>query len=152
MNKREQLGGLFWLGIAVFVCAQAWKSEIGSLGNPGPGFFPFWSAVVLGLFASALLIVSSARKHMKRTLADLWRGTQWQKVIWIMCSLFLYLLTMPKVGFVVTTFALMLSLTAIIEQRRAWRHGVSALIIVAASYLVFKVILDVRLPKGIFGF
>ncbi len=152
MNRQEVLGGLFWLGISIFVCIQSLKSDIGRLHAPGPGFLPFWSAVVLGLFAIVLIVVSNARKHLKAKIADLWKGMEWPKVFWVVCSLFLYTLLLSKLGYLIATFGLMLFATAAIERRRIWWHFLIALVIVLASYLIFDVFLDTKLPKGFFGF
>lgn len=152
MNRQEVLGGLFWLGISIFVCIQSLKSDIGRLHAPGPGFLPFWSAVVLGLFAIILIVVSNVRKHLKAKIADLWKGMEWQKVFWVVCSLFLYTLLLSKLGYLIATFGLMLFATATIERRRIGWHFLIALVIVLASYLIFDVFLDTKLPKGFFGF
>jgi putative tricarboxylic transport membrane protein len=152
MNRMEVLSGLFWLGISVFVCIASLKSDIGSLHAPGPGFLPFWSAVVLGLFAIILIIVSNLKRQLKAKMAGLWAGMHWQKVFWMVSSLFLYTLLLSKLGYLITTFGLMIFATAIIDRRRMWRHCINALIIISASYLIFNVFLDVKLPKGIFGF
>jgi putative tricarboxylic transport membrane protein len=152
MNRKEILSGLFWLGISVFVCIESLKSDIGSLHAPGPGFLPFWSAVVLGLFAIVLLIVSNAKRPLKGKITDLWKGTEWRKVFWLVCSLFLYTFLLSRLGYLITMFGLMFFATAAIERRPVWWHFLSALIIVSVSYLIFRVFLEVKLPKGIFGF
>jgi putative tricarboxylic transport membrane protein len=150
---REQLGGLFWLAISVFVCVESIRIDIGTLRVPGPGFLLFWSAVVLGLFAIALIIVTTINKKLTGKLADPWKGLQWGRVIAVLCSLFLYTLLLPKLGYLLATFALMFFVASIIDDRslRLWRHGISAVLIVVASYLVFDVFLDLRLPKGMFS-
>lgn len=152
MNRQEVLGGLFWLGISIFVCIQSLRSDVGSLHAPGPGFLPFWSAVVLGLFAIILIVVSNVRKHLKAKITDLWKAMEWQKVLWVVCSLFLYTLLLAKLGYLIATFGLMLFSTAAIERRRIWWHVLIALVIVLASYLIFDVFLDTKLPKGFLGF
>ena len=98
MNRREQIGGLFWLGISVFVCVESWRTDIGSLHVPGPGFLPFWAAVVLGLFAITMLISGTFKKRLGR-LTDLWKGLQWQRIIWLLCALFVYPLVFLPLGY-----------------------------------------------------
>ena len=147
----KQLGGIFWLAISVFVCTESIKSDIGDLHAPGPGFFPFWSAVVLGLLSIVLIIYSTVKKHLRIELAAIWRGCQWGKVVAMLCSFLIYLLLLPKLGFLITTFVLMFIAAAVIDRSRL-RHGISAIIIVVASYIIFEVVLDVKLPKGVFGF
>lgn len=148
----ELLSGLFWVGISLFVCIESLKYGVGSPHAPSPGFFPFWSAFTLGVFAIVLIIVSSVKKKWQGKIIDLWKGTQWQKEIWTLCSFFLYLLLLPKLGYLVTTFGLMVFMMAIIERWRVLWLVISGLIIVSASYLLFDVLLAVSLPRGILGF
>jgi hypothetical protein len=149
---KEQIGGLFWLAISIFVCTESIKSEIGSLSAPGPGFLPFWSAVILGLFAISFIIYSTVKNGFSYKVADMWRGLQWGKVIAVICSLFLYAILLSSLGYVITTFALMFFVISIIDSARFFRHGISAASISVASYVVFQMLLDVKLPRGIFGF
>jgi len=152
MNRQVVISAIFWLWISIFVCKESLKSDIGSLHAPGPGFFPFWSAVVLGVFTILLVIVSTLKGQLKAKITDLWKGMQWQRVGSILCALFLYLLLLPRLGFLITTFGLMVLAMATIKRGRLWLLAINALIIVLASYLVFNVFLDVRLPKGPLGF
>lgn len=149
---REQLGGFFWLAISVFVCSESIKSEIGTLHAPGPGFLPFWSAVLLGIFAIVTIVYGFAKKQPAGRIRDLWKGLQWGKVIVILFVLFLYPLVLVRLGYLISTFGLMIVATVVMDRSRIWRHGISAVIIVVASYLLFDVFLDVKLPKGMFGF
>ena len=151
MNMRELLGGLFWLAISVLVCTESWKSGIGSPRAPTPGFFPFWSGFVLGIFAVILIMSSSLRKRRGK-VADLWKDTEWQKVIWILFPLFLYPLLLPTLGYLLTTFGLMISTTAIIDRSRLLRICIGTFSMAMGSYFIFRVFLKVQLPNGIFGF
>ena len=151
MTRRDLLAGLFWLGIAVFVVIQSVKSDIGSLHSPGPGFLPFWSAVILGTLSIILLVTNSLKKKWEGKLSDLWRGRDWVKVIWVLLTLFLYPVLLPITGYLVTTFALIASLLRIGERSKLWMDMVSALTIALLSYVVFYILLDVKLPKGVFG-
>ena len=58
---RDRWSGFFWLGISIFVCIEAHPIDIGTFHSPGPGFLPFWSAVIFGIF-SILLIATSFKK------------------------------------------------------------------------------------------
>jgi len=48
---RDLVSGLFWLAVAIFAAVQGLALKLGSLHQPGPGFFPFWGGVVLGLLS-----------------------------------------------------------------------------------------------------
>ena len=152
MNLRDQLGGLFWLGISVFVCIDSLRNGIGTFHSPGPGFFPFWSGVILGMLSIILVAKSMLKREWKGNIKDLWEGAEWNKVIWTLCSLFLYSLLLPIIGYLITTFGLMFFLIGMMGRSKVWIRVISAFIIVLVSYFIFYFFLDVRLPKGIFGF
>jgi len=151
MNRRDLLAGLFWLGISVFVVIQSVKSDLGSLHTPGPGFLPFWSAVILGALSIILIATASLTKKCEGKLADLWRGLDWVRVIWVLLSLFLYPILLPFAGYLVTTFVLIAFLLFIGVRSKLWIDVASALAITVISYVIFCTLLDVKLPKGIFG-
>lgn len=152
MNGRDLLGGLFWLGISIFVCIESIRSDLKTFNNPGPGFLPFWSAVLLGTLAVILLITSSLKKERKVKIGDLWKGLEWHKVVLVSLSLFLYALVLPIMGYLITTFGLMVFCLGIMGRSKVWIHVASALIIALGSYVVFYILLDIHLPKGIFNF
>ena len=150
MDRRELLGGLFWLGISVFVCLKSIGLDLGTFNSPGPGFFPFWSSLVMGVFAVFLLVGAYLYKR-KTKITDLWKGIGWKKVIGVLFSLFLYPLVLPRVGYLISTFALIAFLLGSMERSKAWVGGIGALIVTLASYVVFYILLGVRLPRGLFG-
>lgn len=152
MNRRDLLASLFWLGISIFVCVVSIKNDVGSLHAPGPGFLPFWSAFVLGALSLILLVTSHLGKTWKGQLSDMWKGLEWRRVLWVLGSLFLYPLLMPHMGYIITTFALIVFLLCFVERSKLWIEVASSLAITLVSYLIFFQLLDVRLPKGIFGF
>lgn len=152
MDRRDLFSGLFWLGISIFGVYESIGCGIGTFGSPGPGFFPFWCAVVLGTFAGLLLVTFRLKKKRKRKIADLWKGAKWKKVIWVLFSLFLYSFFLPIMGYLITTFGLMAFSIGIMGRSKVWVQGVSALIITLASYAVFYGLLSIALPKGILSF
>jgi putative tricarboxylic transport membrane protein len=151
MNRRDLLAGLFWLGISVFVVIQSVKSDLGSLHSPGPGFLPFWSAVILGTLSIILMVTNSLKKKWEGKLLDLWRGLDWNRVIFVLLALFLYPILLPIAGYLITTFMLIAFLLCIGERSKLWIDVASALAITVISYVIFYTLLDVKFPKGIFG-
>jgi hypothetical protein len=80
VTRRDLLAVLVWLGISVFGVIQSVKSDLGSLHSPGPGFLPFWSAVILGTLSIILLVTNSLKKK--------WEGTQLNDIlaVWLLVS------------------------------------------------------------------
>jgi putative tricarboxylic transport membrane protein len=157
------LTALFWLAISVFVCVEAIRTEIGTLNYPGPGFLPFWSGVVLGTLSIVLMVKSGIgknrgmlKKEILEKLAVTWKDTRWSRIIRLFLLFLVYTALFPKLGYLLTTFGLMAYLFEIrgggAGSQRIGIRLASALITAVATYLVFRIWLDVPLPKGIFGF
>jgi putative tricarboxylic transport membrane protein len=152
MDMRELWGGLFWLTFSVLGCIASYRLGVGVPRVPGPGFFPFWSAAVLGFFSLVLLLVTALRKQQRVRLSDLWRGTRWHRVIWMVGPLMLYHLCLPLLGFLPTTFVFTALVTRIIKNSGWPWITLSALAIALGNYLLFQVLLGVSLPSGILGY
>lgn len=152
MKFRDLVSGLFWLALSIFVCAESTQGTIGTVHSPGSGFFPFWLGTILGAVSIVLLLKNILTKKEEGNIADLWRGTNWGRVILVPISLFVYAILLLKLGYLISTFGLMTLLFVIIERKRIWFDMVIALGVVLVSYLIFHVWLNVSLPKGLFYF
>ena len=152
MNIRDQLSGLFWLTISIFVCAVSLWDNVGTFSHPGPGFLPFWSGLSLGTLSIILIVASYLKEKGEGEIKNLWKGVEWGKVISVFTSLFIYVILLPQLGYLITTFGLMTFLFGVIRRPRLWIHMMSGLITVLITYIVFYVWLNVQLPKGILSF
>jgi len=151
ITNRDQLSSLFWLAISIFVCVESLQDDVGSFITPGPGFFPFWSAVILGGLAIVLAVTSFLRKD-REELTEQWIDVKWGKVLWVVASLLIYSLLLNTLGYLLTTLGLMLFLFALAGRAKIWSWLGSALLATLLSYLVFYSWLNVQLPKGKLGF
>jgi hypothetical protein len=149
---REQLIAIFWLCFALFGVYEGWVLDVGQARSPGPGFLPFWSAVLLGIFSVAHILVVTITKKRALGFRDLWKGVSWGKVIWASISLLVYAALFPRLGYILATFCLIFLVMIIMEPGRLWHHGLYAVMIAVVSFFIFNNLLDSRLPKGIFGF
>ena len=146
------MSGFFWLAISIFVCIESIQVSLGTFHSPGPGFLPFWAGVVLGTFSIILIVTSIVKKKGREKLTEMWKGMAWMKVILVLFSLFLYILLLPRIGYITATFGLMIFMSGIIKRSKLWTQVVIPLITVLASYFIFNTWLGIQLPKGIFGF
>jgi len=149
MNRHDFVSGLFWLAIAIFVFAKALELGVGAFSNPAAGFVLFWSSIFLGVL-SIIVIAKSVVKGQGKHLVELWTGIQWGNVLIAVIILILYSFVLPRLGFVFTVFGFLLALF-MLGGIRLWVAATSAIITVAASYLLFHTALQVQLPRGPFG-
>src|SRR5262245_33166643 len=145
--SRDRVSGLAWLAVALFAAAQGLSLGLGSLHRPGPGFFPFWGGVILGLL-SVLLVVRSPR-HDATGAARL-RPDNARPVV-AAGAVLGYLLLLEVLGFVSITFLLLLLLFRL-EQRSWTFSAASAAAGAVGSYVLFQVWLKTQLPTGPLGY
>ncbi len=145
--SRDLASSLFWLAIAIFFSLEGFINlKLGSLRSPGPGFFPFWGGVVLGLLSLVLLL--SSLKNMGRLSLSVLKSS---KLLLVTGALLAYLLLLETFGFVTITF-LFLFLLFRMEYRGWVFSAVTALIGAVSSYALFQLWLKTQLPAGPFGF
>jgi putative tricarboxylic transport membrane protein len=145
--SKDLASSLFWLAIAIFFSLEGFINlKLGSLRSPGPGFFPFWGGVVLGLLSLVLLL--SSLKNMGRLSLSVLKSS---KLLLVTGALLAYLLLLETFGFMTITFLFLFLLFRM--EYRGWVFSAgSALIGAVSSYALFQLWLKTQLPAGPFGF
>lgn len=92
------------------------------------------------------------KKRVGGEIISLWKGMKWSKVVLVTAFLSIYAILLPILGYIIATFGLMTLLFGVVGKSRRWIQGVSALITVLGTYVIFYVWLQVQLPKGILSF
>jgi putative tricarboxylic transport membrane protein len=129
---------------------ESWSLKVGGLHNPGPGFLPFYTAILLGLLA--LISLLQTLKGAKGSASEIWGGIQFGKLAILLGALFLYVFLLDRLGFLLGTFLLLLVLFRIVEPY-GWKTVLfSSLLTTAGTYLFFVLLLESRLPRGFLGF
>jgi putative tricarboxylic transport membrane protein len=150
MRKTYLIANIFWMVLAVAVCLESWQYNVGGLHTPGPGFLPFYTAILLGILAFIALL--QTLRESDGPASEIWGAVRFWKLTLMVGSLFAYVLLFNILGFVVATFLLLLILFRVIEPY-GWRFVLlSSLITITGTYLFFVVLLESRLPKGVWGF
>jgi putative tricarboxylic transport membrane protein len=151
--KRYYFGSyLFLLLLGLFVCFEARKLEVGKIFNPGAGFFPFWLSVGL-ILVSVVLIIKSVfeRDEPSSEFKGLWSGLTWKKNLFVLGALFLYVFLLEILGYMISTFLLILFLFRAIKAQR-WIVMIAGSAFTSLStYFLFKFWLQVQFPVGILG-
>jgi hypothetical protein len=145
MNK-DLVGSLFWLGVAVFAAVHGFALGLGTVQRPGPGLFPFWGGVVLGLLSLPLLIRALGTAE-RLSLS----GIRWWTLGLVAGALLGYLLFLEPLGFALVTF-LFLFLLFRLEHAGWARSAMWSLLATAGSWALFGLWLKTQLPRGPWGF
>lgn len=155
MSGHQKLGSIFWLIIGIYVSVASYLLGLGRLHKPGPGFIFFLS----GLFLIILSIIDLAGNCIKKPQTDqqkkaepIWRGSRWPKVLLVLGALVAYVYCLNMVGFLLSTFLLMVFLYKAVDPTKWWVVVASSLITTLISYAIFKVWLQVPFPSGILEF
>jgi len=138
---------LFWLGIGIFVSAESLlKLKLGTLRQPGPGFFPFWGGFLLAAL-SLVLLVQARRERQPFGFGAI----RWKALLFVAGMLLAYLLLLETLGFALVTLLFLLLLFWF--GNMGWvKSAVCAAIAVSTAYALFKLWLQVQLPRGPLGF
>jgi putative tricarboxylic transport membrane protein len=150
MKRTYTIANVFWLVLSTAVCLESWSLTVGGLHTPGPGFLPFYAAIMLGVLA--LISLVQTLKEAPGPAAGIWGGVRWLKLGLMLASLFIYVLLFNLLGFVLATFLLLLVLFRVIEPY-GWKMVlISSLLTITGTYFFFVVLLESRLPRGFLGF
>ncbi len=151
MGRADQFSCLFWFALGMAVTFLSYRLGLGTLTSPGPGFLPFWCALILsalslGVFFHRLLIPSGGEPQKIRKL---WEGVRWPRGALVVAAILVYSLVFTTLGYLLSTIALLLLLFKAIEPQ-GWAAAIGGAVLTSfISFVVFALWLDVQLPRGI---
>lgn len=154
MGTRDKISSLVWLLAGLFITIKSiFSLELGTVRDPGPGFFPLILGIALSFLSLAILIGAIlAKPEENRSLRKLWAGLSWPKMFYTIGVLLIYPIILDMVGFLLTTLFILTLLCIGIEPKR-WKLGIALSILASVcSYVLFDWILQVQLPRGLLGF
>jgi putative tricarboxylic transport membrane protein len=142
---------LFWLLFSLFTCVEAFRLGLGSVNNPGPGFFPFGAGFIM-LILSLAALFQSIRKRIQLEKTTPQEPFRWWNIVIILAAVTAYAFSLEKIGFLINTFLFMCLLLKVVEPQ-TWKTAIlGGLITTIAANLVFNVIFRTQIPSGILGF
>jgi len=152
-KKRDVIASLVCLGVGGAFSLGSLKYGKIQSGFPSPTFFPFMGGLILmGLSLKELL--NTLLRHEERE-GDRERffpqKDSLRRLTLAISALVGYVLLLEVLGFLVTSFLFMVPLLRFIEPQKWKTIVVTAFLTSALSYVLFQVLLNLRLPRGIFG-
>jgi hypothetical protein len=141
------------IGAVVLFQSVTGLSFTGANDEPGPGFFPSLLAgllIVLGVSLSlGWLIAPRARVANLEELSFSRPALLRAGGVWLSLTIGVALLT--TIGFLASSILIVALLVLGMEQLRGIRTVAAMLALPIGIYVVFSVLLEVRLPAGVFG-
>jgi putative tricarboxylic transport membrane protein len=147
-------GRLIATGAMLAFCLFAlWQSLLLSLTDrlgPGPGFFPFWLALIGIVLAVALLITTAREPHdpsdgENHILPHGPGALRWLAIVALLAAA---TVAMAVVGFRISMLVFNAALVIALGERRWWAIALFAVLGSFGVYYVFTTWLDVLLPTG----
>ena len=148
MSSRARRDRWSAAGLAVVAAAylfQARRYPVDTLVTPGPGLFPLLIGGALFVIALWQLARAARAEQVAGGRVDPGPGSRRAPLI-LSVVLLLYVIALPRLGFVVTSFALVLVASRLMGATGWWRPALLALGITLASRIVFVTWLGVPLP------
>jgi hypothetical protein len=153
VKRIRKVEGFFWGGIGFLICLFTWGPDFGSLREPGPSFLAFFTGLFvagIGMVMAFSEIISKTFQSQTSNIEFSFRNVSWFRLIYTMGLLLGYAFLLNTIGYILTTFLVMLGL---LYDWKTNRWGSSFLISIAAAgvtYLVFEIWLHCQFPRGIF--
>lgn len=145
----HRFAALAWLLLAVVVGLYSLlRLPLGTLGEPGPGFFPAMAATALAVAALVVVLKLGAG-----VAAPYW-GTRedLRRRVVVAAAVLGFGLALERVGFVLCTFAFLLVVLRVVYHPR-WYVALALSVLVSVGlYVLFNWWLGVELPRGVAGF
>jgi len=148
MRRRDQISSLVWLLFALLICVASLQMSLGTWRDPGPGFLPLASGVLLGV----LSLVCFLQAYTLQRTREAWYSQRWKNLILVLAVLGGYAFTLEFLGFITATFLLLVILFRGIEPQK-WIVAIGGGALTSLlCYVVFELWLKTQLPKGFLGF
>ena len=141
----DRVAGVILVAIAALVAVETRVLPLGSLENPGPGYAPLLFAGILAVLGGLVTL-----RRGGPLLADL-RWGEARHAAFILASIAFAALAIERIGFRLTTLAILVFLLGAVERRPPLAVAAVSLVLSFGSYYLFWNVLRVPLPTGPFG-
>jgi putative tricarboxylic transport membrane protein len=147
LKNNDRITSLLLALLGLYVAFEGYSLKIGSLQNPKPGFLVLWAGIILA--GLSLLLFIKTFRSTEAIRESPWKGVQWEKGLKIIIYLIIYVAVFKWLGFLISTFILLLLLFKSLEPQ-----GWSVALLLSAvttvlCLLIFGYFLELRFPQGI---
>ena len=151
MKRYDQISAIVWMLFAASICFESLRLPLGTWRDPGPGFLPLGSGIILGALSLVCYLQARLGKSEEAQEGEPFKG-RWKNLILVLGVLCAYAFFLEVLGFLLGSFLLLLFLFRGIEPQK-WIVSIGGSALASfLCYVVFELWLKTQLPKGIFGF
>ena len=134
--------------LALAVAAEAGRLGFGTFGRPGPGFLPFLAGNLPGRSGRRRPDPDRSSKNRAPRPAAVFALRTSSGSALVTAVLFVYVFLWDVIGFLASTFVLLLFLFRCVEPLRWGTVFLASGLTLAFTYILFSVLLGARLPAG----
>lgn len=153
--KADVFSGLLFCVLGAVAANHARGFGLGTLAEPGAGFFPFWGGILIAGCSAAIIVNAAVRFRAgwrEAALPPPLAVPNWRKAVVCVLALLAYAAMLGFIGFAISTFVTMLALSRF-DPRTSWRGSVAIAGLGAAGFwLLFVRLLGVSFPAATLGF
>ena len=150
MRKADQITGIVMLVFSIIVAYASWQMPQRVEFGPGMGFLPFWLAILMAALSTALIVDSRMRKGAS---VNPFPGPQaLRNVGLVLAGLGVYIAVLAFSGFFIATGLFIAFLLGVVQKEPWLKTWMVSLLATGSIYVVFRILLDVNLPKNALGF
>jgi hypothetical protein len=153
MARSDRFISFLWVALGVFQCSESISLGLGNVMEPGTGFMPFVMGLVMIGLAIALFLESYFEMRKKPTQkVSPWSEVYWKRVVYIAIIMLAYAVFLPKLGYLLDTFLVMVFLLKSGEPIKWPTAIVVGAVTAGFSYVLFGIWLNVSFPTGLLSF
>jgi len=150
MRRTNVISAVTLLALALAALLEASKLTFGTLSSPQAGFFPLVLAIFLAIF-SLVLIAQAISGPKEASDASGGGSAIWKKIVLAVAALVVFGVLFESLGYIISTFLFIAFLLRAVEQQKWSLVVVVAFLTSLTTYLVFGLLLNTPLPRGILG-
>jgi putative tricarboxylic transport membrane protein len=144
----QRISGLVVFLIGLAILWQGSHLGMGTARTPGSGFFP--NLVAIGLMVlSLVLVIKGGKDEEEEKRSFSLRATL--RILIVFLALMAYSFLLEYLGFLLTSFMLTTYLFWAFGSKKWYMAVAWAATFVVVAYLLFDVVLEANLPKGVLG-
>jgi putative tricarboxylic transport membrane protein len=156
MKRPYQITGVVFFLFSAFIAQQSLELRYYTSLGPGPGFFPFWLAVIMGVLA-AFMFYHATFGQSDPMPDDFWASRSgYLKGLAVIVSIVWVVMALEDVGFRIVMAVFMIFLLATLGRLKGVVGWTTMVAVTAGAswgaFWMFNDMLKVPLPVGMFGF
>ena len=141
-NYRDFLSGVLFIATGVLFMVLSRQYNLGTAAKMGPGYFP---TILGGLMAALGVLImlpafSSKGPEVRVDKMDI------KSIVLILVAVAVYAATLPKLGFIVALFLLIMISSLASHEFKLTTSLISAVVLLVFSWLVFVKGLELQFP------